>query len=290
MTHYLIGVDGGGTGTRVRLAQCDGTELAQGRAGPSGLALGISNAWVSVHEAITQAFTAAGLELPPRSAMHLGLGLAGVNVRSWAAKFIAANPGYASATVDTDAYTTLLGAHRGQPGAIVAVGTGSVGLALGPDGLRREVGGWGFPTGDEASGGWLGQRAVNHLEQVVDGRVPASEFSAALWQACGGTRESLFNWVIGANQTRFAQIAPLVLAHAETDVVAQRLMTEAALQVARMANALDPQHELPLSLCGGLSHALLPWLPADLRQRVTPPQGDSAWGALHMVRDALKNA
>ncbi|MFZ3287574.1 MAG: ATPase, partial [Telluria sp.] len=44
MIEYLIGVDGGGTGTRVRLARADGTELAQGSGGPSGLAHGIGNA------------------------------------------------------------------------------------------------------------------------------------------------------------------------------------------------------------------------------------------------------
>jgi hypothetical protein len=37
MYAYLIGIDGGGTGTRVQVVCSDGTELARGSGGPSGL-------------------------------------------------------------------------------------------------------------------------------------------------------------------------------------------------------------------------------------------------------------
>jgi len=58
MIDYLIGVDGGGTGTRVRIARrtSGGTvELAQGASGPSGLGLGIARAWAAIHDAIAPA-------------------------------------------------------------------------------------------------------------------------------------------------------------------------------------------------------------------------------------------
>lgn len=284
---YLIGVDGGGTGTRVRLATPDGHELAQGQAGPSGLALGLSNAWASVNEAVDHAFAHAGLKRPLRSHMAIGLGLAGVNVTVWAEKFIRANPGYAALALETDAYTTLMGAHAGRPGCIVALGTGSVGLALWPDGQRREVGGWGFQTGDEASGGWLGVKAVNHLEQVMDGRQLGGALAQALMQTCGRTRDELFGWVNRANQTRYAQLAPLVLQHAALDQTALQFVVEAGEQVARMTQALDPGQQLPLALCGGLSGGLRGYLPAALQARAGAPEHDSSWGALQVLRTAL---
>ncbi|WP_353850517.1 BadF/BadG/BcrA/BcrD ATPase family protein [Janthinobacterium sp.] len=163
MIEYIIGVDGGGSGTRVRLARLDGHELAQGQSGPSGLGLGIERAWTSVAHAVTLAFRAAGLEQPPLQRMAIGLGLAGVHNKQWAASFIEHNPGYAAVALESDALTTLLGAHAGQPGAIVAIGTGSVGEVLHADGSRHEVGGWGFPSGDEAGGAWIGMRAINHV-------------------------------------------------------------------------------------------------------------------------------
>lgn len=287
MIEYLIGVDGGGSGTRVRLALPDGQELAQGHGGPSGLAHGIAQAWAAVAHAVAQAFHQAGLAPPPRQHLAIGLGLAGVHNKEWAASFIEHNPGYAQVALESDALTTLLGAHGGQAGAIVAIGTGSVGEVLHADGSRREVGGWGFPSGDEAGGAWIGMRAVNHAQQAVDGRVPASAFSSAIANACGGHRDAMQAWLAAANQTTYAQLARLVLEYASTDTVAHGLLTEAGRQVALIASALDPQATLPLALCGGLAAPLRAYLPAALLHRVVPAQGDSAAGALLLVRQRL---
>lgn len=288
MIEYLIGVDGGGTGTRVRLARADGSELAQGQGGPSGLALGIEKAWNEIEAAVTCAFAAASLSRPPNSAAGIGLGLAGVNNPAWAEAFAAANPGYASLVVETDAFTTLTGAHQGRPGAIVAIGTGSVGMVLLPGGERREVGGWGFPSGDEGSGGWIGLHAINHVEQVMDGRQPSSEFARAVIDACGGKRDNVLGWITQANQTGYAKLARLVVEHAGTDSAARAILTEAGVQIARIAAALDPSGKLPLALCGGLGEQLKPYLPPALLARCGVAQGDSASGALHLIERQVR--
>src|SRR4051794_3443469 len=108
MIEYLIGVDGGGTGTRVRLARANGTELAQGHSGPSGLAHGIEAAWRSVDDAVHKAFAAIGVGRPAIGSAAIGLGLAGVHNPVWAAQFVAADPGYGALRLDTDAFTTLM--------------------------------------------------------------------------------------------------------------------------------------------------------------------------------------
>ena len=288
MIDYLIGVDGGGTGTRVRIARNDGAVLAQGAAGPSGLALGIDRAWQAVNAAIDDAFTHAALARPPHSACAIGLGLAGVHNRQWAAEFIAADPGYGALTLDTDGFTTLLGAHQGAAGVIVAIGTGSVGQALLPDGAQREVGGWGFPAGDEASGGWIGLRAINHIQQVLDGRRDGSPFAQAVIDACGGERNAIQVWLGQATQTSYAALAPIVVAHAASDPVARQMLQDAAREVASIARALDPSATLPLALCGGLGAPLRAFLPADLLARCVAPHGDAASGALRMIEQHLK--
>jgi glucosamine kinase len=285
MIDYLIGVDGGGTGTRVRLARFspDGViELAQGSSGPSGLGLGIARAWAAVQDAVGQAFAAAGIEQPPLERMAIGLGLAGVHNGQWAQAFVDADPGYAALRLETDALTTLLGAHGGDPGAIVAIGTGSVGEVLLADGTRREVGGWGFPAGDEASGGWIGLAAINHIEQVLDGRRPGSAFADAVVEACGGNRAAIQVWLGQATQTTYASLAPLVLQHAD-DPAARAILTRAGEEAAAIARALDPDGTLPLALCGGLGAALRDWLPPALAARARAPEGDSARGALRMI-------
>jgi glucosamine kinase len=284
---FLLGVDGGGTGTRVRLARADGTELAQGSSGPSGLGLGIARAWTAVQQAAGAAFAAARIERPPLAQIAIGLGLAGVHNKQWAAEFAAANPGYAAIRLETDAFTTLMGAHGGAPGAIVAIGTGSVGEVLRPDGTRVEVGGWGFPAGDEASGGWIGLRAIGHIEQVLDGRREGSAFADSIIEACGGTRDAIQAWLGKASQTAYASLAPLVLRHAG-DPVARTILNDAGQEVAAIAHALDPTGDLPLALCGGLGAALRDFLPSGLLVRTVPPQGDSAAGALRMIMKEIQ--
>lgn len=285
MIDYLIGVDGGGTGTRVRIAHLasgGAVERAQGASGPSGLGLGIARAWAAIHEAIAQAFATAGSAPPPLARMAIGLGLAGVHNGQWAQAFRDADPGYGALVLETDAFTTLMGAHGGQPGAIVAIGTGSVGEVLLPDGTRREVGGWGFPAGDEASGGWIGLAAINHIEQVLDGRRPGSAFADAVIEACGGNRAAIQVWLGQATQTSYASLAPLVLRHAG-DPAARVILAKAGEEAAAIARALDPDGHLPLAFCGGLGAALREWLPPALAARARAPLGDSAQGALRMI-------
>ncbi|MES2015730.1 MAG: BadF/BadG/BcrA/BcrD ATPase family protein [Pseudomonadota bacterium] len=288
MIEYLIGVDGGGTGTRVRLALPDGTELAQGRSGPSGLAHGIAPAWQSIDQAVAQAFAMIGVSRPANASVAIGLGLAGVHNKQWASAFAAANPGYGALRLENDGYTTLMGAHHGNPGIIVAIGTGSVGEALLADGGRREVGGWGFPAGDEASGGWIGLRAINHIQQVIDGRKPGSPFAQELIAACGGERDAIQAWLASATQTSYASLAPIVIGHAETDATARALLAEAAQEVASIAHALDPSGTLPLALCGGLGAPLRAYLPPALLARSVTPYGDAASGALRMIALHIK--
>ncbi|WP_230407686.1 BadF/BadG/BcrA/BcrD ATPase family protein [Undibacterium rivi] len=286
---YLIGVDGGGTGTRVVLADRQGKPLARGTAGPSALAHGRPQAWEAILQAITDAFAQAHLAHPALSDIAIACGLSGVNNAQWADELKALNPGFALLLTETDAGTTLIGAHQGAPGAVIALGTGSVGEVLQSNGQRREVGGWGFPVSDEASGAWIGMRAVNYLQRVLDGRATSSRFADAIYAHCGGDKDTVFRWLAQANQTRYAEVAPIVFQHAEESVVARSMLLDAGREVEMIADALDPTHTLPLALCGGLAAALLPFLPDGLRQRVRTPLGDSASGALILLQQHLRS-
>ena len=284
---YLVGVDGGGTGTRVILRHVDGHELGHGQAGPSGLMHGVPRAWQAIQNAISLAFFEAGFATPPLNQIALGCGLAGMNNDEWSADFLAKNPGFGLVVTASDALTNLIGAFGGEPGVVIALGTGSVGLALLADGSKREVGGWGFPSGDEASGAWLGLRALNHAQHVADGRCKSDSLANAVLAFCGGSRETLMKWGIGANQTSMAQLAPLVVQTAESSPHALALLQEAGRAVALTASALDPSGAMPIALNGGLASSIKPYLPDELKVRVVPPQTDAATGALILLQKKL---
>ncbi|WP_321917273.1 BadF/BadG/BcrA/BcrD ATPase family protein [Burkholderia cepacia] len=285
---FAIGIDGGGTGTRAVLADRHGRELAQGRGGPSGLGLGIERAWASIGAACADAFTQAGLAFDwPQCA--LGCGLAGVNNAAWLAAFRAQAP-LGALAVESDAYTTVVGAHGGAPGLIVALGTGSIAAALDAAGACRIAGGFGFPSGDEASGAWLGVRALAYAQQALDGRVPRDAFANALLAETGAQdRDALVQWSCDANQTIYARLAPIVFAH-RSHPVAGALIAQAGDEIGKMIDALDPQQALPVALCGGLADALAPAVPARHAARLRAPLDDSAHGALRLALQALRLA
>lgn len=282
----LAGVDGGGSGTRLR-AQWQG-RCVEVTGGPSGLALGVTQAWHTILDLLKSAQQALDIDLPTHQC-RLALGLAGANQWAWRDAFMQAAPALAGLRLESDAFTTLVGAHRGQPGAIIALGTGSVGEALHNDGRRISVGGYGFPSGDEASGAWLGLRASRHAQHALDGRVPPDDFSRALCETmsslstapvtCAAT---LTHWLSGAGQTRFAALAPVVIEYGDHPI-AQALLDQAGKDIALMYQALDQDRQLPLSLCGGLAAALAPRVPETLKHRLVPAQGASVDGALQLA-------
>ena len=288
MIEYLIGVDGGGTGTRVSLARPDGVLLGQGQAGPSALGQGIGQAWTHIVQATNAAFAAAQLPVPAWSCCAMGAGLSGVSHRPWADAFHAQNPGFAQLTLESDAYTMLLGAHAGQPGAIVAAGTGSVGEVLRADGSRFQVSGWGFPVGDEGSGAWLGLRAMALAQQAWDHRVVSGPLGQRILAMCGNTRESLQAWCANARQFEYAQLAQCVFEVAPTDPAAEALLTEAAAALQSIVQALDPGQSLPLSLCGSIGQRLQTRLPANTQERCVPARFDAPYGALLLIQHAVE--
>jgi glucosamine kinase len=214
----------------------------------------------------------------------LGCGLAGVNNRDWLAAFRAQAPALAGLAVESDAYTTLLGAHGGAHGVIVALGTGSVAAVLDGESECRQVSGYGFPSGDEASGAWLGLRAIVHAQQALDGRGPNDDLAQALIAHTGAhDRDSLVVWLCEANQTAYARLAPIVIAHRK-HAFAARLLGEAGVEVGKMIAALDPSTSLPVALCGGLGAPLREYVPQIYQARLREPLADSAHGGLQLAQ------
>jgi len=294
---YLIGVDGGGTKTLVRVVRADGSLLGEAVGAGSALRNGAATAWDAILTTLQRAFSNAGVAMPPFRKLAAGMGVAGFNVAQWAEDFRAKAPAFGALQLASDATTTLLGAHQGKTGAIIAVGTGTIGVALYADGSERVVDGWGFPSGDDASGAWMGLRAINHVQHVVDGRAPHGTLSAATVAFCEtdgasnmpgrAERDVVLDWLSQADQAAFARLARLVIAHADNDPAARNILVQAAAELELMAATLDPQQQLPLALCGGLAAALQAYFSPALQQRITPPLADSADGALLLVRKSL---
>jgi len=291
MIRYLAGVDGGGTRTRACVAAPDGAVLACGEAGPSALGQGIAQAWENVLAALERAFRAAGIEAWDERECALGLGLAGAIVTSRHAAFVGAAPrSFAQITLASDGYTLLLGAHGGEPGAVVASGTGSIGEALRRDGTHVVIGGWGYPVGDEGGGAWLGMQAMREAQRALDGRAPEGALVRAVLAATGRDRDALLAWCEKAGQHAYASLTPHVFESAMIDPAAEALLARAAGALDAIAAALDPHGALPLVVAGSVGTRLAPRLSAGARNRLVEPAGDAVGGALRLVASPSKDA
>ena len=282
-----VGIDGGASNTRVkRLRPGSGAESAA-LAAPSSLTLGVQSAWRTIGDALR----AVGIGPEAYAETHLALALAGTRRSAGRAAFLALAPAFASLALCSDGHATVLGAHGGRAGAAVSIGTGIVGNCVTEAGEARQVGGWGFPVRDEASGAWLGRLVLAEALRVLDGyAIDVTPLHRAVIATVGPSIDAVADWTFAAPSTRYAALAPLVVEAAVAgDPAGLRLIRRAADETELLVRALDPAGTLPLCLGGSLAAAILPHLPASTVARIKPSQGDACDGALLLARGLARS-
>jgi glucosamine kinase len=293
MQDIFIGIDGGATKTIARVEDAHGEFLGQGQGGPANIRLSVEDSWQSIHDALRDALLKPGLRLDDgRHRFHCGAGLAGTEVPSACDQFVNTPHPFARLILKSDGYTSCLGAHGGSDGAMIAIGTGTVGYQIEAD-KEYKVGGWGFPHGDEGSGALLGLEAVRLTLHWLDGRGEPSPLLEAVYAHFDHDLNRLVVWANQANATQFAQIAPIVIEQMKRQTpLAVTLIQQAAGEIDRLAAALAAQSidkTLPCSLLGGLAQFIEPWLGEPLRRRLVPWKVDAVHGAVLMIRKAVQN-
>lgn len=271
-----IGIDGGGTGCRVALS-VDGGPVTETRGGPANIVTDPAGAEASIRTALLEALAAHGLGLDAMDNARVCAGLAGGRLPGMADAFATRLP-FLAYVVD-DSVTALEGALGGADGALASLGTGSFFIRKSGD-VRRHVGGWGFQLGDEGSAAWLGRRALSLALRVVDGRLPPDPLADALMEAAPP------HPVLFARDARpgdFAQMARIVLAHAETPL-ARRLIVDVMSALEDGLRDVGHVSAEPLVITGGLGDLLAPHLPEAIKSGLRPADGRPLDGALDIAR------
>ena len=202
------------------------------------------------------------------------------------------------AVVMNDVAMAYRGAFPDGGGVLILAGTGSMAMALGPNGLVR-CGGWGDAFGDEGSGWWIGRAALSLASKMVDGRLPDSGFAGALAAALGlpdgGGDFALLNWVMAQDHHRsaIASVAQLVdLLAGQGDATATGLLHRAAeelhqhLIAARRLSGLDEQANWACAGSVFNSATLSTALTALVGKRSVKPQLDALGGGLWLAAQA----
>ena len=231
-----------------------------------------------------QALQAAGMTFNDMSRLIAGAGLAGVNMPQYFQLFSEWQHPFAEFHLTSDLHTACIGAHKGEDGAVIIIGTGSCGLAD-VKGQCLDIGGHGFPYGDNGSGAWFGMQLLHKVLLSLDQLAPQTKMTALLLQELAVTDSiGLVSHFMHATPTTYAKYAPLVFIAAEAgDAVALQLVEQGAAFIAAIAQRLLSVKPPRLAFIGGLAPKLLPYLPAAVQQQVTPalhtPELGAVWFA-----------
>lgn len=285
---FYIGVDGGGSGCRARLADGCGRTLGEGTGPPASLRFGVQRSLAAVKSACAAALANSGLPAEILRETDAVVGLAGLGRKNLFETLAAQNHPFRSVRYENDATIACIGAHAGRSGGVVIVGTGSVALARLQDGEIR-IGGYGFPISDEGSGAALGLAAIRLTLRAFDGRAQPSILTDELFQHFHKDAFEIVAWSDEASATDYAMFAPLVMRLAEADDInARAIVLNAAASIDRLVSRIAQAGARRICLLGGLAQKMIAFLRPEVRALLSPPLGDALDGALRLARHAAE--
>ena len=302
MTRYYLGVDGGGTHCRIRLADENLQTLGEGRGGPSNLQLQNGDpAYESILEGTKAAFAAAGLTEADYNNTHACFCMAGGRSILDRDAFARRPWKFANVRVYDDIDAAHAGALGGEDGAVIIAGTGSAGLAI-VDGKRHQCGGWGFYVGDQMSGAILGRELIRRAVEATDGLVSGSPLTEAVVRELGGSLDTVMEWSfpkatetvtytdyrgedvavsIGQTPKAYGDFSRLIFEYFEKgDPVARELIDLELGYVDNYVRWFKLRGATRMAATGGLGERLYPLLMDRYGDFIVKPLGDNLSGAI----------
>jgi glucosamine kinase len=280
---FVLGLDGGGTKTLARLIRLKDNKQWQSTQGATSLTNDYHLALKSVADACEDLFAKAGCQAKQVSAVFGVAGAENSQVVSLFETDLSIPFGHLE--IVSDAKISLYGANQGRPVAVVALGTGSVGMRMLADGSQRHIGGWGFCIGDEGGGAKLGYGAVQKLLLELDWYgCGKSRLGQLLAGRVGATRGSASQWLAQAKPFDYAALAPEVFTLIDTCEVARAVLRAHAYHVEQLIDRTCADSALPLVLLGGLAGATKSLLRTHTKNMIISAKGDALDGACLLAR------
>ncbi len=286
--NYFLGIDGGGSKCRATLYSREYKVLGTGCAGSANVARGTQSAIESIVEASIQAVESAGLAANELSQIVVGAGLAGTGVSSAKKQLSQWRSPFKAFYFTSDLHTACLGAHQGNDGAVLIVGTGSCAANI-IDNKLTQFGGHGFVLGDKGSGAWLGRQAIQLTLEQIDGIGTVGNFATTILQHLSAkTPSDVIEKMNHAKPKEFATLAPVVLQLAQQhNQDAVNIVTQGAAYLSHLCSHVLQHNNLTLARIGGLASSIEPWLDDKVQQRFSPAQQTPEWGAVYFAKQQM---
>ena len=294
---YVIGIDGGGTKTRVAVCAPDGTLLRRETLG----AFNLSAIGEDGFRRRTEEILALCGDMRGCGAICVGgAGVSGAAAGEILRAELAAH-GFAGKLLLCGDHEIALAGAMQTPGCVLIAGTGSVCYGKNAAGETFRCGGGGHIIDDPGSGYTLGRDALAAALRTEDGRLSENALHAAVMDAVGSHDiQGIFDFVYFSRRGKsdIAALAPLVLRCAEQgDAVSLAILRRGATELARLVSAVTGRLGLdkksPCALAGGLlaenniyrrtvCEALAPFC------RPAKPEHGALFGAVQLALAAAK--
>ncbi len=262
MSEIALAVDGGNSKTDLALVDSQGRLLALVR-GPQSSPhhLGLDGCLDVLASLLEEAVADAGLRVNGEVAEVAELLLAGVDFPAEEQQLedaVRTRPWARHITVRNDTFAILrAGTERGW-GVAVVCGAGINCVGVAPDGRHARFPSLGAITGDWGGGYDVGLEAVSAAARSEDGRGPKTRLEATVPAHFGLATPTELAEAIHVGrvaQRRVIELAPLVVADAQTDPVARAIVDRLVAEVVAMARValtrLELENESVEVLLGG---------------------------------------
>ncbi len=306
MPKYYLGVDGGGTNCRIRLADENLVTLADAGGGRSNLQIDNGDpAWHSITQGTREVFAKAGIDFAETGNTYACFGMAGGRLPSARDAFAARDWPFAGVQVYDDIDIARAGAHGGEDGAVIIVGTGSAAVAM-VEGVRHQCGGWGFHIGDQMSGAILGRELVRRAVEATDGLVSGSPLTEAVVQKLGGSLDAVMDWsfpkaagaagvadnrvdnphtLVGRAPAEYGALVPLFFDYYEKgDPIALELMELELRYIDNYVNWFKQRGARRMAAVGGFGTRLYPLMIARYGDFIVHPLHEPLHGAVILAK------
>jgi len=254
----IIGIDGGGTSTRVRVARLDGTTVAAARGG------GVNpNSGSDPRASLTAVIEKALGCLTPDERSQISAGAAGLAgyLSNPDTMTDAANAAWQAAGLTADltvcsdlvvAYWSAYarGGNAPEVGAILVAGTGAVAAVVGGTATERIIDGFGYFLGDYGAGAWLGAEVARAALDSATGRGPETLLEGLVFN--GADPQAWLGQFYSRPPRDVASLSLLLdRAHDAGDEVAHRIVDRAVAELSRTADAAVAGHDMTQIVVAG---------------------------------------
>lgn len=263
MSHFVIGVDGGGTKSELVLIDKLGNYIGRAKVGSSNYqAIGGEKLKENLLTGFAELMKATNVS--DQKIDHIFLGLAGAGRESDRKEIKALfedTEFQGKVTVDSDAIVALSGAFGTAPGIIIISGTGAICFGKNDEGKVERSGGWGYLLGDEGSGYYIGRKAIMAALKHFDGRGEKTDLRPALEKHFNLQSIELIIPQIYQNKIDrigIAKLAPIVFDYANKgDTVSEEIIRQTGRELGKLAKAVAEKlnfsnEEIRVALIGSI--------------------------------------